>query len=248
MIRLAFLQEKGNGRLDPEARQLRDELTRRGIPVQLFTDKRILRRRLPIAPDTLVAGYVPVVHSALQQLGASVPEPDDYPVPLRPWLRRRTWQSTVGEIEAAVYDGRFEGAFVKPSGRLKQFTGLVIDSRDDLFRLGSTSRRQPVHCSEIVSWKSEFRYFVIHGRIADARPYAGDAAVRPDDDVVRAALRALHDAGPAPAGFGIDFGVLEGGATALVEVNDGYSLGSYGLDDALYTDLLIARWEQLVTQ
>ena len=49
----------------------------------------------------------------------------------------------------------------------------------------------------------------------------------------------------APAGFGIDFGVLLDGRTVLVEMNDGYSLGSYGLNAVEYSELLEARWAQL---
>lgn len=47
-------------------------------------------------------------------------------------------------------------------------------------------------------------------------------------------------------GYGIDFGVLQNGETALIEWNDGYALGSYGIDDELYTDLIIARWEEMM--
>jgi hypothetical protein len=63
---------------------------------------------------------------------------------------------------------------------------------------------------------------------------------------VRDAVAAYQSSGVAPAGYGIDFGVLSTGETALVEVNEGYGLGSYGLDDAAYADLIIARWCELV--
>jgi hypothetical protein len=245
MIRLAFIQENGNGRLYPEMRQVADELHRRGVPVQLFTEKRLVRRQLALAPDTLVMGFVPIVTGALRQIGAPVPEPNDYPACLRPLLRRRVWESTVGEVASAVHDGRFGRAFVKPRGRVKHFTGLVIDSPADLWHLGNTSRREPVCCSEVVTWKSEWRFFVVRGRVVGARPYAGDGALVPDDEVVRSAIATLERSGEALAGFGIDFGVLAGGETALVEMNDGFSLGAYGLDDASYTDLVIARWCEL---
>lgn len=245
MSRLAYVQEKGNHRLDPEMAQVARELGRRGIPVELFTEKRIARRQLALAANTLVVGYVPVVLGALAQIGAKVPEPNDYPDCLKPFLRRRVWESTIGEVSDAVYDGRFGSAFVKPKGRLKHFTGLVIDSPADLFHLGSTSRRQAVLCSEVVRWQSETRYFVVRGRIVGARSYSGDDSIVPDDEVVRAAVAALAASGEALAGFGIDFGVLGSGEMALVEMNDGFSLGSYGLDDALYTDLVIARWCEL---
>ncbi|APR81547.1 Hypothetical protein A7982_06896 [Minicystis rosea] len=245
MIRLAFIQEKGNGRLDPEMDQVRRELSRRGVPVQLFTEKRLSRRQLALGRDTLVVGYVPIVVGALRQLDVGVPEPNDYPLSLRSHLHRRVWESTVGEVKDAVLDGRFAGAFVKPKGRLKHFTGLVIDSPADLWHLGETGRKQAVFCAEVVAWKSEWRYFILEGRIAGARPYAGDPTIRPDDEVVRAAIATLHEAGEGLRGFGIDFGVLGDGRTALVEMNDGFSLGSYGVEDAVYTDLVMARWGEI---
>jgi hypothetical protein len=245
-IRLAFIQEKGNGRLDVEMAQVARELGRRGVPVELFTEKRMARRQLALAAETLVVGYVPAVLAALKQLGAEVPEPNDYPESLRPLLRRKVWESTVGEVSDAVNDGRLGGAFVKPKGRLKHFTGFVVDAPQELFHFGSTSRRQAVFCSEVVGWISEHRVFVIDGRIVGMRCYAGDASVAPDEGVVREAVATLARAGEARAGFGIDFGVLKGGETALVEMNDGFSLGSYGLGDAVYADLVVARWREMV--
>jgi hypothetical protein len=95
MIRAAFLEEAGHGRMEPEIRDLLEELRRRGIPADLFTRKRLLRRRLPVTRDTLVAGYIGTVLAALKQLGVEVPEPNDYPQCLRPFLRRRVWQLNV---------------------------------------------------------------------------------------------------------------------------------------------------------
>ncbi len=48
----------------------------------------------------------------------------------------------------------------------------------------------------------------------------------------------------APAGYGIDFGVTADRQTLLVEVNDGYALGCYGLQHDLYAQLLSARWSE----
>ena len=48
-----------------------------------------------------------------------------------------------------------------------------------------------------------------------------------------------------PEGFAMDFGVTDDGRTLLIEVNDGYSLGTYGLEATLYARLLSARWAEL---
>jgi hypothetical protein len=40
---------------------------------------------------------------------------------------------------------------------------------------------------------------------------------------------------------------LAQGDTALIELNDGFSLGSYGLDRSVYADLILARWTELMS-
>lgn len=54
--------------------------------------------------------------------------------------------------------------------------------------------------------------------------------------------------GQAPAAYGIDFGVLASGETALVEANEGFSLGAYQIESSLYTELLFTRWQELLSQ
>lgn len=44
----------------------------------------------------------------------------------------------------------------------------------------------------------------------------------------------------------LDVGVLSTGETALIEVNDGFSVGMYGMSKELYAELLQTRWKELV--
>ncbi len=46
--------------------------------------------------------------------------------------------------------------------------------------------------------------------------------------------------------YALDFGLLASGDTALVELNDGFSLGLYSLAPARYTDLIVTRWAELI--
>lgn len=50
----------------------------------------------------------------------------------------------------------------------------------------------------------------------------------PDPAVIKLSLADFGNA--VPSGYGIDFGVLTDGRTVLGEVNDGYALGSCGLN------------------
>jgi len=103
---------------------------------------------------------------------------------------------------------------------------------------------QEVLVAEYVTFVSEWRCFVLKGRILDLCRYQGDVFQYPDPHVVKEAIKTYQPF--APAGYGIDFGVLTDGRTVLVEANDGYSLGAYGLDAVEYSELLEARWIQLM--
>ncbi|OJT17469.1 hypothetical protein BO221_46030 [Archangium sp. Cb G35] len=246
MIRRAFIQELGGGRMEPEMRDVLGGLQERGIPAELFTAKRLERRQLPLDRETLVAGDVPSVLGALAQLGLEPPPTNDYPRSLELFLHRRLWTSTVRSLVAGIEDSSSPPVFAKPRGRKKRFTGHVFGTQEDLLYLQRASLNTPILCSEVVRWLSEYRVFVIRGRIVGIRHYAGDKAIRVDEAEVERAVRAVEAAGEGTAAYGVDFGVLETGQTALVEWNDGFALGSYGLDRSLYTELTLTRWEELM--
>lgn len=87
------------------------------------------------------------------------------------------------------------------------------------------------------------RCFIRYGKIVDIRPYKGDFFnYHYDFDVIK---KAVLDHKTAPAGYAMDFGITDKGETILIEVNDGYALGSYGLLYYDYAKLLSARWAEL---
>jgi hypothetical protein len=182
----------------------------------------------------------------LAQLCIEPPRPNDYPVCLRHVLHRRIWPSTVRRLREGLFEGAGPPVFAKPSARQKRFTGRVFASSDDLVHLEGASGSTAIHCAEPVRWASEHRVYVVRGRVVGVRHYAGDQAVSLDQAVVSEAVLRLQESGEATAGYGLDLGVLDDGRTALVEWNDGYSLGSYGLDAGSYTGLVLARWCELV--
>ncbi|MCY1019070.1 ATP-grasp domain-containing protein [Pyxidicoccus sp. MSG2] len=245
MLQRAFIQEEGQGRMEPEMRELRDALAARGVPTELFTVKRLERRQLPLARETLVAGHVPTVLGALKQLGIEPPPTNDYPKCLAPFLHRRLWTGTVRQLVDSLYDVSAPPVFAKPVGRRKRFTGHVFHTSDDVLFLERASASTPLVLSEVVRWLSEYRVFVVRGAIVGIHHYAGDTSVSVDEGTVREAVRLLESSGEATAGYGVDFGVLSTGETALVEWNDGFSLGSYGLGRDAYLELTVARWCEL---
>ena len=204
------------------------------------------RRQLPLNDRSLVVGDMPCIFGALKQLGIPAPLPNDYPVALREFLHRHVWKSTLGALEFALRDGECRSTFAKPASRCKRFTGCVFDAESDLYRVYGVSRHEELWCAEVVTWLSEYRVYIVNSEIRSVDWYAGNREISIDLHEVRRAILALDTAGESLAGYAIDFGVLASGATALVEMNDGFALGAYQIDCRSYTDLLWARWEELL--
>ncbi|WP_288737610.1 ATP-grasp domain-containing protein [uncultured Enorma sp.] len=206
-----------------------------GLEIVLFEPENLLGIKREAAD--IVVGGVGVVRDALNALGRDVPE-ICYPEELKPFLGRNVWRSTINAVNSRVGDWP---VFVKPV-RSKLFTGRLVASTKDLIGCGTCGMDAEVYCSQPISFIAEWRCFVMRGQILDVRPYRGDWRARFDPSVIESAVAAYSD---APAGYGMDFGVTEDGRTLLIEVNDGYALGSYGLEYHAYARLLSARWAEL---
>lgn len=244
MYKRAFLEQKEPGKFRQEEELVRQECERLGVEVVPCLLKQIQRRQLPLERDCFISGSIDVMHGAMKQMGIEVPEPNDFPKSLERFFHRRIWRSTVKVLQSTVEIGR--EVFAKPAGRQKFFNGRVFSSHADMCFLSGVSRQEPVWCSDIVSWKSEFRVYVIGTAIVAQKHYGGDPAVLPSQSIINEAVHLYAASGEAPAAYGIDFGVLDTGETALVEANDGYSLGAYDMEAGPYCRLLFTRWQQLL--
>lgn len=242
MITTAWIEVPGQGRPDIEAQALLQVLPTRGVECHTFTRKQMTRNRVPIDPTVLIAGTIPAVEIALRKLGCQ-PAELGYPEAIKPLLRRTIWSSTLGQVRRRIEE--MVPVFIKPLGRAKRFTGVLMESPTELGRLNHVSRRCAVWLSTPVTWRAEWRAYVVDAQVRAICHYAGEQ-VPGNPEFPAQVLSALGEA--APAGFSIDFGLLEDGRWALVECNDGYGLGSYSLDPAIYTDLIVARWQELMLE
>ena len=206
-----------------------------GLECVMFNDVEELDTSLR---SDVVVGGLGVVEHALARFKVGVPH-IDYPAELEHHLGRRVWKSTLAEVAERPDTWP---VFVKPVDE-KRFAGFVIRDVRDLRRLASREGTEEVLCSEPVEFLAEWRCFVRYRTVLDVRPYAGDWHVHYDAAVVDEIVR---DYACAPSGYAADIGVTSDGRTILVEVNDGYALGSYGLQYNLYAKLLSARWAELV--
>lgn len=187
-------------------------------------------------------GGISYIHKTLQKLNIPVPKPFDYPESLKPFLGREIWTSGINDI---ANNPENWNVFVKPKNISKKFTGRLVTSTKDLIGCGDLNENTSVWVSEPKNFLTEWRVFIRYGRVIGAKIYKGDWRMKFDHKVIENAIKAYQD---APAGYSLDFGYTDKGETLLIEVNDGYSLGSYGLFYIDYAKLLSARWAELTGQ
>ena len=88
--------------------------------------------------------------------------------------------------------------------------------------------------------EGNYKTFKVLGRYV---PVAKDGTgALPDMKVVQ---QMADDFENAPKAYCLDVGVLSTGETALIEVNDGFSIGKYDMPKDMYANVLITRWNEL---
>lgn len=194
-------------------------------------------------PEHIVAGVIGNVRKRLRNLHISRPDKEiDYPEELMLFLKRKIWESTVDRIFAEKSNWNI---FIKPKNETKLFAGKVIKNEMDFIGLIDNDKNTGIWYSELIDFKTEWRCFIRYKEILDIRRYKGAWDTKIDVETVRSAVRSFS---LQPNSFALDFGVNENGETILVEVNDGHSLGTYGLSPADYAKFLQQDGASLRTQ
>jgi hypothetical protein len=191
-------------------------------------------------PETLIVGGIGNVRKRLKYLGIDKPLNEiDYPAELTKYLGRKVWTSTIEELFENEKDWN---VFVKPKNETKKFAGKVVKEYKDFIGLTDKDNPTEIWCSEIVKFKTEWRCFIRYKSILDIRQYKGVWDSTLDLNIIK---NAVNDFSNSPNAYALDFGIDENNNMKLVEVNDGHSLGSYGISSINYAKFLSARWAEL---
>ena len=210
-----------------------DGFTSLGIECVLFTTNEELDGR---AGEDIVVGGMLIMHHSFAELGIQLPD-YNYPEELRSYLGRRIWKIRLGDLLQERLP-----VFIKPAEE-KAAKGIIVNSREDLREYSHMDPYAEILCSEVVRFQSEWRCFVRYREILGIQHYSGDPQKIPDREILQCAIQKYKK---IPAGCSLDFGVTDDGRTLLIEMNDGFAIGCYGLDPVLYAEMLYARWSQLV--
>lgn len=191
-----------------------------------------------LTSEDIVVDYITETRALLKMMGLNVPV-YDYPIELTEFYVRNIYEGVLGEI-VNIPDNW--GKFIKPKAGSKVFTGRVVNGTHDLIGIGLPFD-YPIWISEVVEFIAEWRCFVLDGQVLDVRPYTGDYHAHFDASVIDEAISCRKD---TPIAYGLDIGVTRDGRTLVVEVNDGYALGNYGLSPLNSINFHKARWKEMV--
>jgi hypothetical protein len=150
---------------------------------------------------------------------------------------------TLGEIKGIVKETGIS-YFIKPFD-IKLFTGFVLDQMiytsisdipDNTAVMVYDVFKSPI--------KSEFRCYIHRNKVVDIRNYSGDLFCTPNEDYLNDVIKNNSD--KFPIAYTVDIGILENGENVVVEYNDMWAIGNYGMPNDLYLRLLKDRYFEII--
>jgi len=192
----------------------------------------------------LVIGCIESVKTYLTKWGIKVPEPLHIPQELLYWTNRKIVETTLGEFKNKKSKYPIP-TFIK-SHELKLFPSGVINeesSRSDLMFPYPDDTK--IILSNVVEIISEYRCFVTKGKLIGIQFYQGDFMTYPNIDNIISMINSYSN---CPISYTLDVAVIWQNnhyETVLIECNDGWSVGTYGLDGEKTIKFFQNRWLEL---
>lgn len=196
-----------------------------------------------ITENDILVGSVDATSKFFAALGISEPSYLGYPEYLNKYYGRNISVKTLAEC--AKYDSPY---FIKPSEKVKLFTGTVVESKkqfDFLHTYMNVPLCTKVFASDTIDILTEYRCFIHKCKLVAVKHYAGDYTIFPRMDLLQQMIDDSKD--NLPVSHTLDIGVInnETRDTILIEVNDFWAIGGYGLDGKTYVRMLIDRFQEI---
>jgi hypothetical protein len=198
----------------------------------------IYSNKFNITKDDVFGGHVQICQYIWKQLKVADPCIPNYPEELKEYFGRNIRKMKLKDFRKILQENEEFGKtyFVKPITN-KLFTGFTCLTENEFNSKTNCSNNIDVYVSNYINFGAEFRAYVYKGKVVDCyRYYGNDWTIQiPAEDIEKMAKLSKINS----IFYSIDVGIdTESEKTLLMEVNDGYALGNYGLaplDYAKYT-------------
>lgn len=183
----------------------------------------------PVEDDCVVVGFISDIWNVAILMGFNEIKQLDYPDELKSYLKRDIKKIRVQDLpEKYPY-------FIKPT-MIKSFTGRVVKEFRDLIGIQDI---ELYFTETILDVVSEYRCFILNGEVLGVKHYKGNPYCCLNEEIV---IEMIKNYTSRPNAFSMDLGITRTGETVLIECNNGYSSGNYGLSDILYANFLKQGW------
>lgn len=132
--------------------------------------------------------------------------------------------------------------FIKPVD-IKLFTGFVFDT------INRTSISNIPDDTVVMQYEvlpriiSEWRCYIHYNKVIDIKNYSGDFFKVPNKEYLESIIEENKN---FPIAYTIDIGILENGENIVVEFNDMWAIGNYGIPNDDYLRLLKDRYFEII--
>lgn len=192
--------------------------------------------------DVVPVGTIEFVERILggHILPLNIPEP----LAAEKFTGRKVWRDiSATELSALLMSG--EELFIKSASQCKAWAPCTVTEKD----ISKLLPLERFFASQYIELFSEWRVFVFHREIQDARPYAAEKGawfVAPSLSAVDEMVKAYAD--PPPA-YTLDVGVTPDGKTVIIEAHPFIACGLYGFSSSRIPAMLAQayHWQKNTT-
>jgi hypothetical protein len=243
----AFLQKCDNEWFDDFVYSARQPLLDRGFTIIPFNDVELqtLIDCETFDKNDIIIGSVEATKVFWNAVGIETPKYIGYPKSLDSFYGRTIKRTRFGKITLDDLP-----IFIKPAYDIKLFTGFVLERGTTLHNIGmyysGVNPNTAVYTSEPINIVSEYRCFVHKNELVGIKHYSGDFNVFPDISEIKSMIQKYRD--ESPISYTLDVGLVRDSddfKTIIVEINDFWAIGGYGLDGKTYVRMLIDRFQEI---
>ena len=186
--------------------------------------------------DSIVIGFISDISNISKIMGFKKIKQIDYPKELNKYLKRDFKKLRINELPNKY------PYFIKPTS-IKSFSGRIVNSFKDLIGVENV---ELYFTDKILNIVSEYRCFILENKVIGVKHYKGSPYYSLKESVV---LDMIKDYKDCPNAYSLDIGITKDNDFVLIECNNAYSTGNYGLSDILYAKFLrqgyidIAKYE-----
>lgn len=213
-----------------------------GYDVVGFTLEDVLSGKMDYrAKNSPFVGSIDGMSILFKNIG-KYPTPIDFPdTVLNSGLLNRTISTMKLNDFVETFKSNSKPMFVKPL-QTKLFDGVLISKQEHLSYL--RFENCDVLVSEPVEILSEHRVYVHNKKAVYSCNYSGDFRISPCFDYVDKLIDVYKE---QPIAYTIDVAILKDGSMTVIEFNDFWAIGSYGLYCINYSQMLLDRYCEIVS-